>query len=195
MDLIQTRYEVPSGDGQGAPIVLDIAAVVQAESRLQEVANVNAHNAAELLATYNDSWLQLNKSVVRLTYERNRAENTHKRTKALVLLDCNDEEMKKRGYTKSSQDIREALVETDPTVTAAKDRLDEIRAVLDYLVGKQKAFENAYTSVKKLVGTTQLPLRPLNDTGRQPLIQDAGADDSIPETFVMPPGFSEPNYR
>lgn len=205
----ESKYIVPRGDGQGDPIVLDIAGVVKAEARLQDVAHVNLHTAAELLSTFNENWLLLQKSVTLLTYERNKAENTYKVTRAETLLDMTDEKLKAKGHSKSSADLREAMVEVNPRVNAARDRIEEIRAVLEYLRGKQQAFENAYNSVKKLVATPQLPDRPLGDGGKNAAFtaksksNGAGmSDDDISALFEtgndtteeMPPGFEEPTY-
>lgn len=193
------KYIVPRGDGTGDPIILDVAAVVKAESRLQEVAQVNVHTAAELLSTYNEHWLTLHKNVTMLTYERNRADDSVKRAYAEALLNCNDELIKKKGHSKASQDLREAVANLDPDYIRAKERLNEIKAVLEYMVGKRQAFENAYNSVKKLVATPQLPMQPprygaddpFND--RRPQPQTPQYDDD--EVVEMPEGFEEPRYR
>lgn len=196
-------YVVPRGNGEGEPIVVDVTAIVKSEARLGDVAFVNGHTAPELLATFNDSWLKLSDSATMLTYERNQAENCWKRFKAEALLDVTPAKLKVRGHEKPSQDLREALMELDPRVIRAKDRLDEIRAVLDYLNGKAGAFLNAYNSVKKIVGTPSLPSEPPRDrpdtevrerlTGFEPVDDDVFGSDS--NNLAMPEGFEDPSYR
>lgn len=180
LDSGEAKYIIPRGDGVGEPIILDISAVVKAESRLRDVAIVNTHNAAELLAVFNEHWLTLHRNVTQLTYERNRADDAAKRAFAEALLDCNDDAVKKRGHSKTSQDLREALATVNILVIAARDRLNEIKAVLDYLVGKRQAFENAYNSVKKLVSTPQLPTEKLNHGAPQ-------QQQRPPQRYASPP--------
>lgn len=158
----EATYIVPSGDGIGAPLILDISAVVRAESRLSEVARVNPQTAPELLATFNDHWLRLDEIVGKLTLQRNIAAGALDDAKAEALLDCNDEIIRKKGHAKTSADLRDAVATLDPTVKAARSRLNEIKAVLSYVEGKRKAFENAYNSCKKLVDNRALPPAPLN---------------------------------
>lgn len=215
LDSGEAKYIIPRGDGIGEPIILDISAVVRAESRLRDVAIVNSHNAAELLSVFNEHWLTLHRNVTQLTYERNKADDAAKRAYAEALLDCNDEAVKRRGHSKTSQDLREALATINLSVIAARDRLNEIKAVLDYLVGKRQAFENAYNSVKKLVSTPQLPTDHLNHGApgqvktpmpqqqkRPPTPQevfgddDVNFDDDVKTMFsdAVTAGFDEPSY-
>lgn len=163
IDTGNDKYIVPRGDGVGEPIILDMVRVASAQSRLQEVATVNLQNASELMSTFNEVWLELNRSVTMLTYERARAEDSLKVAHAESILDCSDEIIKKRGHAKSSEGLREAVADLDPRVRSAKERLNEIRAVYSYLDGKMQAFANAYTAVKKLVATMQLPTVPLRN--------------------------------
>ena len=178
-------YIVPAGDGKGPALVIDIVSVVKSEIRLMDVAHVNKGTAAELLATFNDSWLQLNKTVTLLTYEKNKAESRLSTARADALLLCTEKYLATLGYKKSSKDIRDALIEKDPEVIRATESLNEIRAVLDYLKGKMQAFENAYNSVKKLISMNTPQPRPLHGNDN---LQNQ--DD-----FVMPAGFEEPQLR
>lgn len=191
----QDTYLVPRGDGKGDPIVVDLRGISLAESRIGEVATVTQHKAAELLSAYNESWFLLNKSVTIIAYERSRADDAVRRARAVALLSYTDADLKSRGHSKGSADLREALAELDQGVIAAKDRLNEIRMIHALLEGKMKAFENAHNAVKKLVATTQLPTEPLRGgnmpapysapaPGRvidDPL--DAAADEPLPEGF------------
>ncbi len=101
--------------------------------------------------------MTLNRAVGRITLERNIAAGALDDAKAEALLSCNDEILRKKGHAKTSADLREAVATLDPTVKAARARLNEIKAVLAYLEGKATAFLNAYNSVKKLVDNRGLP--------------------------------------
>jgi len=200
----EANYIVPRGDGVGDPIILDISAVIRAESRLRDVATVNKHNAAELLAIYNEHWLTLHRNVSLLTYERNKADEASKRAYAEAILDCTEDAVKRRGHLKTSQDLRDALATINADVVAARDRLNEIKAVLDYLVGKRQAFENAYNAVKKLVSNNELPPERLNygnqETKQPPPLVDKFGDDDVDfkageaVSSNVANGFDEPSY-
>jgi hypothetical protein len=179
----ETHYLVPTGDGTNK-IAIDLVEIVKAEQRLCDVAIVNQHTAPEMLSTFNDIWLKLNRSVTQLTYQRNVAENCHKTAQATAKLNCTDEAIKALGHSKASADLREAFVQKDAEVQKTKDRLDEISFVLETLRGKMQAFYNAYNSVKKLTDGRNLPGQHYGDANR-------------PETFSESKGmpFREYTYK
>lgn len=192
----EDKYIIPAGDGIGTPIILDIGAVVKAEFRMREVSRVNSQTAPELLATFNEHWLTLHNAVGKVTLERNVAAGALEDAKAEALLSCNDEAIRQRGHAKTSADLREAVATLDPTVKIARNRLNEIKAVLSYLEGKAKAFENAYNSVKKLVDNRGLPPASLNGPEIRPQLSAIQKKDE--PTFTSPEdelvGFEEPFY-
>src|ERR1017187_10822689 len=161
----ETHYLVPTGDGTNK-IAIDLVEIVKAEQRLCDVAIVNQHTAPEMLSTFNDIWLKLNRSVTQLTYQKNVAKNGHKTAQATAKLNCTDEAIKALGHSKASADLRAAFVQRDAKVQATKDRLDEISFVLETLRGKMQAFYNAYNSVKKLVSDRGLPSQKYGDANR-----------------------------
>jgi hypothetical protein len=150
-------YKVPTGDGLST-IIIELVEIAKAETRLSDVATVNQQTAPELLATFNDTWLKLNKTVTTLTAEKNSAENANRVARAEAKMNCTDEAIKARGHSKASADLREAMVELDVVVRQTKERMDEIGFVLDILKGKQQAFYNGWSSVKRLVDSRSLPV-------------------------------------
>ena len=194
LDLSLTAYVVPC-IGSTATIAIDIAKVVEAESRLADVAMVNIHTAPELLTTFNKNWLDLQRVLSLLGYEKNKAENAFKRIKAEALLDCNDAAIRAKGHAKASADLRDALTELEPKVMEAKDHLDELAALLVYLRGKQDAFPKGYESVKQLVGAGQLPLAHHGNGNRPgafnqaPPVQSQVVNNSQEDDLDLPKGF------
>jgi hypothetical protein len=200
MSETEGKYVVPRGDGKGNPLVLDLLAVARAERRLKDVAIVNSHTAAELLSTFNGHWLTCENAVTSLTYERNKAQATLDLKYAEAILSCNEEALKKKGHSKTSQDLREAMATISPEVIEAKERLNEIKAVLEFVCAKRSAFYNAYNSVKKLI-TPQLPTDhssfgagdPFGDRNQQraPASHPDLGDDNIPDFSASN---SKPSY-
>jgi hypothetical protein len=151
------RYVVPSGDGKGQAILIDLEAIIRAENRLMEVQSVNAHKAPELLAVFNKSWADLKRVYTAVQWERNKADLRLQTLTSEAILDVTEEALKKRGHSKASADLRKAMASIDPRVIEATETLNEIRAIQDFLHGKMIAFENAFTSVKRIVQIDRLP--------------------------------------
>jgi hypothetical protein len=156
VDTDLTTFQVPGGLQDEPPISINVTAIVKAEQRLDDVARVNSHTAPELLAIFNRCWLDLDKLVVALTDTKRKAEQAIDVQECNLTLECTDEKLKALGHTKASADLRKAWIGSQGNLIQAKSRLIEISTVLDYMKGKQKAFENGYNSVKKLIGP-QLP--------------------------------------
>ena len=196
-----SSYLVPTGDGKSR-ISIDLIEIVKAELRLGDVAIVNQFTAAEMLSTFNNTWLLLNRSVTQLTYQKNIAGNHHKNAIADAKLNCTDETLRALGHSKSSADLREAVVQKDLKVQSTKERLDEISFVLETLRGKQDAFYNAYNSVKKLTGGNSLPGQHYGDANRpesftQPPPRQIPTEKQVeqdPDLQPLPSGFSTPRY-
>lgn len=195
-------FEVPGGLQGEPPISINVTAIVKAEQRLDDVARVNTQTAPELLALFNRCWLDLDKLVVALTDAKRKAEQAIDVQECHLTLECTDEKLKSLGHTKASADLRKAWIGSQETLVHSKSRLIEISTVLDYMKGKQKAFENGYNSVKKLIGP-QLPIdsnprampepftapRPVQPI--QPKIQSEVADQIFDIDDDLPKGFGK----
>jgi hypothetical protein len=142
---------VPNGESK--TLMLNMTRVLQAEHRGAEIAAVTPDKASELLATFNRGYLDASEFFARVRLEYNRAEDEVNKQRAIVLLDKIPEKMKTAKIS-SSADIRQAFIDTDPDYQAAKDRMDQIGAMLEYLKGKMKYLENCFTSVKKIMDTS-----------------------------------------
>lgn len=171
----------PKGDGSGE-IQLDLGKLLKAESRLDEVAYITGAKAAELLSTFNTTWAEIQKTVVTLRREYIKAKSVTRGVRASILLNDAEEILKLKGL-KSSADLRDAVVECNAAYQEAQDREHNLASIVAFLEGKLQAFENAYTAVKKLLSTVQLPSQP---------IRDRGDDEESPDT--LPFGFGKADY-
>jgi hypothetical protein len=141
---------VPPGIKGGQPIIIDLEQILWAEKRQDEVATVNSSKAPELLATFNKQWLDLSRLVAQLTAERNKAEKELGKRRSVILLDLMNEKLAAKGVS-SSADNREAVILLDEEYIQLSDTLDQLVAILETMKGKMKSFDNAFTSVKRLV--------------------------------------------
>lgn len=142
---------------QGISNVLDMTRVYEAETRIREVATVNSHKAPELLAFFNQAWLDLDEHCKRLSLCLYEAEKVSKGIRARILLDEVPEILAKKGLATSknpsgSADQREAVLDASAEYQKALDDQQLVKCMLELLKGKQEAVEMAYTSIKKILG-------------------------------------------
>ena len=146
--------------GETALMKLEMRKVLLAESRADEVAIVTPAKAPELMATFNRGYLDASNLFAKAKLEQARAEDSVNQIRAEILIDRVPALLKEKGLT-TSADIRQALVESDPEYQEARERMARLDAMVEYLKGKMKFLENAYTSVKKIMdtGNWQMQLR------------------------------------
>jgi hypothetical protein len=147
---------VPSEEGK-KPILLPLTKIYETESRIQEVATVNAHKAPELLAAFNIAYLDIRDYIVRLHLCLADAESSANTRKSIVILDIVPQVLRDKGIASArspggSEDQREAVLAQDAEYLKRKDRIDIIKAIIELLEGKKIGIEWAYTSVKKILG-------------------------------------------
>ena len=132
---------VPSGDGVGPGVAIDLDDLGDADKRLAEVEIVNPHKAPELRAALNKAWLNARKVVAKLVREEGRAKHAVKRRRAEALLKAEGTDTERR-----------AEADLDPAVTAAEDRLTEITAVRVWMEDKATSYKNGYYDVANSAG-------------------------------------------
>ena len=160
--------------------------IMRAEMRGDEIAFVTPEKAPELLATFNRAYLDASQFFATLKLEQNRAEDAVNKARAVALIDKVPVLIKEKGLT-SSADVRQALVEQDADYQAAKERLDMISAMLEYMKGKMKYLENAFTSVKKIMDTGNWSML---YTGKKAQLD--GTDDTTKTAGQVQPRFGKP---
>ncbi len=175
------------------PIIIDLSAILIAEARQEEVATVTPQRAPELLSTFNISWRDLHKIVSTLTAEKTKAEKAANVRRATLLLEVIPAKLKAMDVS-SSADMREAVITLDPEHIELQDVVDELTATIEYLKGKMKFFENAYTSVKKIMGEDTYNM---GGRGKNPNLSgdsNRPAPRTAPPTSPPRPGFGTPRY-
>lgn len=212
MDLtVSTVLTVPSGTPGKPPIEINLGAILISEQRQDEVAAVTPMKAPELLAEFNRSWRELHRIVATLTANENQAKKAVAKRKGVILLEVVPVKLAELKLS-TSVDLREAVINTDPEYQQLQEVADQLAAVIEHLKGKMKSFENAFTSVKKIMGedTYNMAGRGRNhslsgDTSRpaptgRPAVPSTPAPASTPARQIPPPtsqprpGFGKPRY-
>lgn len=192
LNLEKTHYLVQRIDDPSSTIGIDIEQIVKQECRLNDIAMVNVQTAPELLMTFNKLWLELNRMVTLLNFEKNKAENLLRRYRAEAVLNCTEETLLGKGHKKASADLREAVADTDPKVVETTDRLEELRALVSYLQGKQEAFREGFQSVKKIIGIPTLSPQHGNGGMPAPFSQVPANYQILTQTKIEDPEFDLP---
>ncbi len=148
----------PQGTPGAAPLVINLAAILKAEARQEEVATVNAMKAPELLKTLNRSWLDLSETLSKLYQEKGRAVKAAEKRKAVLVLEVVPKTLADKKLA-SNEANREAVISLDTEYEELEDKVLQITAVMKFLEGKLHSFENAFSSVKKILGNDQPYMR------------------------------------
>lgn len=141
----------------GTPVELNLSKVYATEQRIPEIAFITPHKAPELLARFNEAFLDLVKYIPMVKYELVQAKREANKRRSIVLLDLVPEILKAKGLTNAkspagSEDLRRAILETDEEYERLCRQGEKIEAIIELLEGKLKALEWAYTATKKIVG-------------------------------------------
>jgi len=146
-----TLITVPPPKSGEQPITINLKDILIAESRQGEVAIVTPMKAPELLALFNAAWRDVDKFVKQLAAAKITAEHEVDKRRAHMLLNEVSEILKSKGID-STKDTRDAVIILDTTYQQLQEYVDQVTATCEYLKGKLKSFENAFTSVKKIMG-------------------------------------------
>jgi hypothetical protein len=171
----------PSGTPGGTPLILDLEPILVSERRQDEVATATKFRAPELVAEFNRTWRRLNDILGQLAVERLKALKALRARRDVLLLEVVPKKLASLGLP-SNKENREAVIGQDAECGPRQDTVDQIEAVIAYLKGKMKSFENAYTAAKKIMGDDQYGL----GASKNPALSgDAGPSR---------PGFGKPRY-
>lgn len=141
---------IPRGRQGLAPISLNMTMIYKVERRIEEIRIANPASMPDLVTDFNLGFIQLGKMVASIQLELAEAKMSLNEAKAVVLLDKVERILAEKRISKSSVDIREAILALDPDVMNAQQRVHAIDACLTLLNNKLEAFEWAYQSVKKI---------------------------------------------
>jgi hypothetical protein len=147
---------IPTGRGDST-LSLDLTYVDLIEDRIDEVRRSNPMTLADLIVDFNVGMSKLGSLIGQVEYEVDSANQAKKMAEATALLERVDEVLKQKNQ-KSSTDTRQAAVDLDTEVQAARDRVHLLEATLKFLENKYSALERAYYSAKTVCDYQSVPL-------------------------------------
>jgi tetrahydromethanopterin S-methyltransferase subunit G len=175
LSLREDALRVVRGKPNSGIIVVPLENFRNIEARIDEIATVTPHKAPELLSTFNRAFLDLDVFIKQVELEVHAAKMYMATVKATILLDRAEEYFKERGI-KGSADLRQALVDADPDYQNASERVNALESAREFLKGKQKGIEMAYSSVRKIIGESVYNHRNTNLNGTVDYEQQVGMD-------------------
>lgn len=154
-DLNPGTLVVPSGLPNLSPLSLDVGEINEVESRIQEIAFVTPVKAPELLSVFNKAYGDLVQMISGVQFQFELAKQHMNKVRAIVLLDKVPQILKDRGLASAkspmgSEDLRQAILDTDQEYIDAQQNVFQIKCILMLLEGKQQTIDKAYTAVKKV---------------------------------------------
>jgi len=171
---------VPRGLKELRPVEIDLTQILRAEARIREIASVTKDKAQELMATFNVAYCECSRHVAVLSGEETLAKRHADKVRSVAVLDRVPRILAEKGLSNAknpagSEDLRRAVLDGDLEYCQAIARVDEISRYVEFMKGKQKGIEMAYTSVKKLFSDNSF-----NHLGNG----TAGADSAAPVRVV-----------
>lgn len=173
LSLKEDALRVVRGKPNSGIICVPLVELRRVEGRIEEIATVTPHKAPELLSTFNRAFLDLDGYIKQIELEVNIAKQFQSTVRATILLDKAEEYFKERGI-KGSADLRQALVDSDVDYQNASERVNALESAREFLKGKQKGIEMAYSSVRKIIGESIYNHRNTNLNGTVDYEQQVG---------------------
>jgi len=177
------------GDEKSPGLSIDLAPIAAIEARIPEIAFVTPAKAHELLAAFNEGQRELTTLIVKVGLSLHAAEQNADAIKATIMLDKVEGILAAKGITKSSVDLREAVLALDPEYQQARDRVAYVEAVLELLKGKQEGIKRAYFSVQNVFHESGFYARPV---GGGQIEEGAKVGDAPKPKYSLPAGYQPP---
>jgi len=155
---------VPRGRNGLTPIYLDMTEVYRIEKRIQDIKIADPLSLPDLISDFNYAFVLIGKMIATVELELSEAKMSLNEARSIVMLDKVDGILKEKGVTKSSTDLREAVVTLDPSVKEANQKVAILQAYSELLYNKAKAMEMAYHGAKE-VNKTQARIPDSNNYG------------------------------
>mgnify|MGYP001560620278 CR=1 FL=1 len=180
--------KVPRGTPGIPPLELELSEIIAIEKRKPEVAYVNKETAPELMYIFNSAYCEITRMMANISYEYNQSVKFANKRKAVVTLDVAPEVLKEKGYQKTSEDLRKAVLDQDEEYLTLLDKVYALEAAYEFLKGKAKGFEQDYQSVKKIYDITNASLGNANVLNGG-INSKLKAGDSEPHSLIGEPKF------
>jgi hypothetical protein len=140
---------VPEFSGLSEEIRLDMTYIYQAEHRLVEAKTVNPSTYSELSYCFNEAYRNCKKHLSTLGYQKVRTERQLERERARIVLDVIPEKLKEVGKGSNNADFRNAIIVQDVEHTKCQERVDMLNALIVFMEGRIKVFENVCRHMNK----------------------------------------------
>lgn len=177
------------GDEKTPGLTIDLAPLAKIEQRIPETAFVTPEKAHELLALFNEGQAELSRMITKVRLQLHYATQAADRRRAEVLLDETEKTLATKGFTKSSVDLRQAVLDLDTPYQMARDKVAFVEALVELLKGKQESLKRAYFDTKEVFGDSGF--RAVRNIGGE-IPESARIGDDPGTKYSYPAGYTPP---
>lgn len=140
--------QVPDGR-TGRALLVDVSEIYGSLDRIREIPRATAFTAPELMSAFNIAMVQTTRLIGIIDQQKVLAESAYREEKSVSLLTRADGELAKRNF-KSTADLREAAVISDPLVKEKKERVEQLEVLSSMFHNTYQDLRDALYSVKKV---------------------------------------------
>jgi hypothetical protein len=144
-----TELVIPKLEGIAEQLVLDMATIYGAETRIIEARTVNPSTYGDLEYVFNDAYRTLKRHVATVGFQILKAEKAQRQAKSRIILEVIPEMLSGKPKNTDNADFRQAVMMRDEEYVNVSDRLDQLKTVLDFLEGRIKVMENVQRYMRK----------------------------------------------
>lgn len=128
--------------GKSPALTIEMDKIRNAESRYIEAKTVSPSSYSDLEHDYNESYRDLKRHISSVGYALTIADKDLRTAKANVILGSYAKYLEGKPKYADNTDIRDAYLMRDETYVKTLDRINQLKALLSNLEGKQKTVEN-----------------------------------------------------
>lgn len=145
---------IPTVDGRGATV--DMKKIHKASARIGELAYMTRAKSGEFLATFIRAVREARDARAMVKGQFGAWKKKLRRIKGEVVLDRGPDKLREKGLASArspagSEDLRNALVDTDEEYGDAQDKLLQVEAALDHLENAVEELSMAYFATQSLI--------------------------------------------
>lgn len=138
----------------GLPVPINMTQIFEYEQMIHAVATINNMNGAYYMREFLNAKELASSFYCRLMYDFEQAKNKAREKAALAYLEKSEFYLKEKGI-KSTDEAKKQYIQIDPEYKVAKDRQDQMEALMTLMQNKVKKFQDAHDDVKKIYDLTR----------------------------------------
>jgi hypothetical protein len=139
---------VPDGR-TGRVLLIDVSNIYETIDRIREIPRATMMTAPELMSAFNMAMVETTRLIGIIDQQKVLAESSYREEKSVSLLTRTEDSLLKNNH-KSTADLREAVVTSDPLVKDKRERSAQLEVLSEMFHNTYHDLRDALYSVKKI---------------------------------------------